>query len=94
MDETNNQPMPAMPPKDGAGAGSLVATIIILAVIIFGAIYFWRARGNEAEMNDGVLESIGTQNSSDDISDIEADLNTTDVENVDYDLDEENFNAS
>ena len=67
--------------------GSATIIIIILLVLVFGAWYFWGR-------SDSDLESIHTQSSSDEAAVIEADLNATDVNNPDYDLDESNFNAS
>ena len=67
--------------------GSATIIIIILLVLVFGVWYFWGR-------SDSGLESIQTQSSSDEAAVIEADLNATDVNNPDYDLDESNFNAS
>ena len=67
--------------------GSATIIIIILLVLVFGVWYFWGR-------SDSDLESIQTQSSSDEAAVIEADLNATDVNNPDYDLDESNFNAS
>ena len=73
--------------------GSLIATILVVAIIVVGALYFWSERGGDA-LEAQQLESINTQSDSDATLDIEADLEATDVDSVDYDLDESNFNAS
>ncbi|MBX4206418.1 hypothetical protein KW784_01380 [Candidatus Parcubacteria bacterium] len=76
------------------GTGFVIATVILLAVIIAGAVYFWRARADKALGSDAALQGIGTQSSSDDAAAIEADLNATDVNGVDYDLTPSNFTSS
>lgn len=90
MDENNNM---AMQPEKSGSMGTLVAAVVILTIIVVGALYFWNQRAN-SEVNDEVLESITTQNSSDDTASIEADLDATDLENLDNELDESEFNAS
>jgi hypothetical protein len=76
--------------------GSVIATLVLLAVIIAGGIYFWQAHADKAASptDDAALQEITTQSSSDDAASIESDLKATDVENVDYDLDESNFTSS
>lgn len=80
-------------PRSG-GTGFVVATLILLAVIIAGVLYFWQARADKSLESDAALSGIEQQSNSDDTASIEADLNATDVENVDYDLSEANFTAS
>jgi hypothetical protein len=77
--------------ESGGSAGPVVATIIILAVIVLGALYFWDQRDAvEEEVNvDATVETIETQDESDETSSIEADLEATDVESLDAE-----FNAS
>jgi HAMP domain-containing protein len=71
--------------EGGGSAGPIIGIIIILAIIILGGLYFWGQRGAEAPL-DETLEAIGTQNAGDDTASIEADLNATDVENLDAEL--------
>jgi hypothetical protein len=96
MEETNNANMnPAMPPQKPSSPsshGAVWAIVIILAVILAGGAYFWGERSVSGP--DESLDAINQQSQSDAEADIEADLNATDVDNVDYDLDEANFNAS
>lgn len=77
--------------ESGGSAGPVVATIIILAVIVLGALYFWDQRDAvEEEVNvEATVETIETQDESDETSSIEADLEATDVESLDAE-----FNAS
>ncbi|MBI2087092.1 MAG: hypothetical protein HYT69_02890 [Candidatus Zambryskibacteria bacterium] len=91
MDETNDNQSTI--PQNGGGAWSLIAVMVVLALVIIGALFFWQ-RADDDSLENEQLESINTQSDSDAVSDIEADLDATDIENVDYNLDEENFNAS
>lgn len=77
--------------EPAGSAGPVIATIIILAVIVLGALYFWDQRDAvEEEVNvDATVETIETQNESDETSSIEADLEATEVESLDAE-----FNAS
>ena len=79
-------------PQGRGGSGIFVAVVLVLALVLVGAIYFWKASSNRS------LESGGEANQQAQVSDstdsIEADLNATDVNSVDYDLDESNFTAS
>ena len=93
-----NPNMSAPTPGAGAprsGAGFVVATIIILAVILAGAVYFWKARSASAPAaNDAALNQIQNQSAADDAASINADLNSTNVDNADYDLTPSNFTSS
>lgn len=85
-----NQPVTPHPAPAGNHEGSVgpaVATFIILAVIILGGIYFWSQRGEQAvPAENNEASQIEAQSTSDAISDIEADLNATDLENLDAEL--------
>lgn len=71
----------------GGSVGPIIGIILILAVIILGGLYFWSQRANEdAMMTNEAIETINTQNTSDETTVIEADLNATDVENLDAEL--------
>jgi len=87
---TNNQ---QTNPEAGSSLGPIIGAIIILAVIVFGALFFWGERTEDQALENQV-ETIGTQSESDEVVDIEADLEATDVESVDYDLNPDNYNAS
>ena len=77
--------------EPASSAGPIIATIIILAVIVLGALYFWSQRdAADGEVNiDATVETIETQDESDETSSIEADLEATDVDSLDGE-----FNAS
>lgn len=78
-------------PAPESSAGPVIATIIILAVIVLGGLYFWGQRS--ADMNpqetapaqtvDNTTSAIESQSSSDDTNSIDADLRSTDTTSVD-----------
>lgn len=80
---------PTMPTKPSSSAGMWSAVVIIIAVLVLGGFYFWGQRSGTANDAAGIQPA-----QQDDAASLEADLNATDVDNVDYDLDPENFNAS
>ncbi len=70
-----------------AGIGSIIATILIIAVIVLGALYFWGKRIEESKAaqnllneNDNDVEAILNVSSDDDLDSIEAELNSTNLE--------------
>ncbi len=67
--------------------GPLVAVIVILAIIIIGGLYFLKTRMSapiyEPTANDAMTESLRNQGSTDDLNSIEADLNATNVNDLD-----------
>ncbi len=81
------QSTPVMPTVGHGNVGSLVAVIVILAAVIIGALYFWNQRAG-VEVMDNTLETetIPAQSTSDATADIDADLNSTDVDNIDAGL--------
>lgn len=79
-------------------SGPLIGIAIIIIVLIAGGIYFWSTavdRGGEAELPtiqseeavDEIVSQLNTQGTSDEIADIEADLDTTELDNLDSELD-------
>lgn len=76
-------------------AGPVIGTIIILAVIVLGGLYFWGQRSDDGmmddtapteEMTEGEVESANTQSDSDDVDSIDADLDATDVDDLDAEV--------
>lgn len=80
---------PPVVEKGGSSLAPIIAVIVILAAIIFGVLYFTRTTSPAPVEN-----TLEAQGGTDSAADIEADLNSTNVENVDFDLDESNFTAS
>jgi len=84
-------PVTSAPQRHSTGA--LVGSLVVIVLIILAGFYFWGERvskqdmyketgdisetQNEAAAEAATIEKITTQSSSDDISSIEADLNST-----------------
>ena len=76
--------------------GPVIATIIILAVIVLGGLYFWNQKKSETAqradasaytpLSADALQAIQSQSSSDATASIEADLKATNTSNVDSSL--------
>lgn len=78
--------------------GPIIGIAIILVIIIFGGLYYWGGQINNQEeranitpeeiieQEDPALETLETQSSSDEIVDIEADLDLTNLEGLDKEL--------
>ncbi|MDO8569296.1 MAG: hypothetical protein Q7R89_00715 [bacterium] len=70
--------------EEGEGSnGLIIGAIVILVIIILGGLYFWNQR---AASDEAVINEINLQNNSDEAAAIEADLNATDIENLDAEL--------
>lgn len=78
----NNNVSMNMEDNGGSSASPIIGAIVILAILILGGLYFWSQRSG----NDAMIEEINTQTNSDAAATIEADLNATDIENLDAEL--------
>lgn len=90
MDTFNPSQMPPMVGQtEKKSMGPLIAVIIILALIVIGGLYFLKERSSQktyvpiVEQSDGIVESLNQQGSSDELNSIEADLNATNLDNLD-----------
>ena len=73
--------------EGGGSLGPIIGGIVILVIIILGGLYFWGQRVNDSDaVIDGSAESINMQSDSDAAAAIEADLDATDVENLDSEI--------
>lgn len=76
----------------GGSAGPIIGIIVILIIIILGGLYFWGQKDDARMMDDSdhmmtdTLEDIKMQDESDDAGSIEDDLNATDIESVDSEI--------
>ncbi len=72
-------------PNNESSVGPVIATIIILAVIVLGGLYFWgqRANNDATPSTSADLNSINAQSDSDDTSSIKTDLENTNTESLD-----------
>ncbi len=76
--------------------GSIIGSIIVIIVIIIGGLYFWGTKSTdpmvepgtpdpveEAPMQDPIGDALRNSSNSDDLGAIEADLNATNIDNID-----------
>jgi len=74
------------------GMGSMIGTIIIIAIIILGGLYFWGKRIQDSKINQELtsenadeVANIMSITREDDLNTIEADLNSTNL-NLDTEI--------
>jgi len=73
---------PNVPAENGSSTGPIIGTIVIVVIIVLAAFYFWGERTNV----DNTVQDIKMQDKSDETSSIEADLQSTDIDSVDAEL--------
>jgi uncharacterized protein YdgA (DUF945 family) len=79
--------------------GSIIGTIIIIAVIILGGLYFWGKRVEETKLQQNLVSDnteqattsneaavIKSMSSSDELGSLEADLSATKLDNLNPEL--------
>ncbi|KND48018.1 MAG: hypothetical protein AB201_00250 [Parcubacteria bacterium C7867-006] len=86
-----------MEQENKSSVGSIIGTIVIIAIIILGGLYFWGKRVEESKLRQNlVTDSANTQqpvemseaatiksvSNSDDLNSIEADLNNTKLDGL------------
>ncbi len=91
--ETETTPTP-----EKKQTGSIIGSIIVIIVIIIGGLYFWGTRTDdpvdvvdngivdpvgEVPLQDPIGDALKNTSNSDELDDIEADLNATDINSVD-----------
>ena len=87
--------------QNKSSIGSIIGTIIIIALIILGGLYFWGKRIEESKATQSAMTDteagittpeqneatvIKSMSSSDDVSSIETDLQKTNTTNLDTEL--------
>lgn len=90
-----------MEPTNKSSIGSIIGIIIIITIIILGGLYFWGKRIEEARYKEKIISesqnqteqvvvsestSIKTLSPGDELDTIESDLNITNLENLDAEL--------
>jgi hypothetical protein len=85
------------PTQNKSSIGSIIGTIVIIAVIILGGLYFWGKRVEEAKLRQSLVTdntpqqqtneineaaAIKSISPSDDLPTIEADLKSTNLDNL------------
>lgn len=88
------EPTPVSTPETktakGGSAGSVIAIIIIIVLLALGAFYYITVEVDQLKDVDQAAQIVGdeedqlrTQGTSNDLADIEADLNATDLSGLD-----------
>lgn len=79
--------------ETNGSAGPVIGLVVILAIIILGGLYFWGQRTDDGEaltdettLTDEAVEAINLQSAADDTASIEADLDATDIESTDSEI--------
>lgn len=84
----------------GHSSGPLIGIVVIVLLLILGGYYFWSERVDDVQKADtpttiqpggeteAIVNQLEEQDSSDEIASIEADLNATDLEAIDAELDD------
>jgi uncharacterized protein YpmB len=87
-----------MEQENKSSIGSIFATIIIIAIIILGGLYFWGKRVEESRSKENLItntmetatggeaNTIRTVSGSDELDSIDADLNSTNLDNLSPEL--------
>lgn len=76
--------------KPTGSVGPMIGSLIVIIIITIGGFYFWNSiseRLNKESVIDAQVEELGTQSDSDEIEDIEADLQNTNFDDLDTELD-------
>lgn len=79
------------PQTQKSSHGALIGSIVIVIILVIGGIYLFKSAKMDYEARqkaasqlyeDEVANSLSNQNSSDEVSDIESDLNSTNLDNL------------
>ena len=87
-------PTPTPTPEgDGNSAGPIVGSVIVIIIIIIGGLYFWGQRLSQdmkgediLSEEDALVADLVEVSDSDEVGAIEDDLNATDLDDLDADL--------
>ncbi|MCX6701899.1 MAG: hypothetical protein NTX96_01760 [Candidatus Zambryskibacteria bacterium] len=84
-----------MEQENKSSIGSIIGTIVIIAIIILGGLYFWGKRIEESKSKENLItdsteptsvnveaNAINSVSSGDDLDSIEVDLNATNLDNL------------
>jgi len=93
QETVNETPMQENTPKEKSASG-VISTIIIVVIILIGAVYLFTSREPALEMTpeeimtapDAQMEALLEQDTSDNLTAIEEDLDTTDLDGLDAEL--------
>lgn len=86
MENNQENQVPEPTSNNKGGFGPVLGIIVIIILLALGGLYYFTTGINKIPSyneNDGTINALEEQSSSDAISDIEADLNATDLSEVD-----------
>jgi len=98
-----NKAVPEIEPPKTKSTGAIVGSIIIIVILVIGGLYLWGKQITKVENQqattpeqilsepDQALDSLKNQSTSDEIKSIETDLNATNLDNLNKEL--ENINT-
>ncbi|MFA5838794.1 MAG: hypothetical protein WC849_02555 [Candidatus Paceibacterota bacterium] len=98
----NKMTTPEIEPPKTKSTGAIVGSIIIIVILVIGGLYLWGKQITKVENQqattpeqilsepDQALDSLKNQSTSDEIKSIEIDLNATNLDNLNKEL--ENIN--
>ncbi len=87
--------------QNKSSIGSIIGTIVIIALIILGGLYFWGKRIEDSKAKEALISqttqqptstenqeaaAIRSTSSSDDLNSIQTDINATNVDNLSPEL--------
>lgn len=90
--DIHQQPAPEAPKaKKEGGTGSIIAIIVIVLILIAGGYYYFTTGintagfpvGEDGAATEDAVAALNEQGTSDDLGDIEADVNATDLSGLD-----------
>jgi flagellar basal body-associated protein FliL len=93
--QQNQMGTPTGTPQEEKSIGALIGSIIVIAVIVIGGIYFWMTQSTQSPTPtetpslgqtvtpDQETAALLSQGTSTEIPDIEKDLNATNLDNLD-----------
>ena len=102
QEEIPQETIPQAPRNDEpekSSSGPIAGIAIIVILLIAGGVYFWSSVLNKEETEqlpmiqsggevDAIVNQLNLQGTSDEVADIEADLNTTDLGSLDSELED------
>ena len=84
---TNPPTFSPIPPAEEKSWGPIIGSIIIVVIILAGGVYIWGSRLAPLEENietpDAQTEALRMQGTSDEVGSIEADLQATNLNDID-----------
>ncbi len=84
---------PVMPPAPRSHLGTILGVVIVIVALVLGGLYLWGASLSDEQMQEEVAAPMTTEETTpippsppDEIDTIEAELNMTDVNSLDQEL--------